>query len=293
MELVSDQLPPLRILPLRFTLRSAGLNFPGFSGGFWHGGLGMMLSKHSPHAFQKLYQTEPESRLYALLAPMKKQVAVGELFEMRITLFGHGTDHALAVTQAIAELGKTGLRPGGHYELVEASVIEPKCETKFISEQEGFLAVPNAISAEEYLLAESFQVDQCKIQFTTPLRIKEGNELCRRAPDFGQLLRRIFSRLDQIAHVSEAMPPIRKSLRASLFEQAKSIEIESSNVSPFGIERRSARSGERMQIDGLLGAVNYAGNMNDILPWLRLAGIAQLGGKTAFGFGGIEIEVNQ
>jgi len=27
------------------------------------------------------------------------------------------------------------------------------------------------------------------------------------------------------------------------------------------------------------------------LPWLQLARLAQLGGKTAFGFGGLEIEV--
>ena len=281
----------LRILPLRFKLRSKGMGFPEFSGSAWHGGLGMMLAKQSPHAFQRLYQTAPESRLYALLPPMQKQFAASELFELRITLFGHGTDHALAVTQAIAELGKTGIRPGGHYELIEASVIEPKRETRFISAQDGFLSVPCARAVDEYLIPEPYPIEQCHIQFTTPLRIKEGNNLLRKVPDLAQFLRRIFSRLDQLAHVAEEIPPLAKTLRIALYAQAENIEIKSSNVTPYGLERRSARSGQQMQFSGIVGAVSYVGEMQHLIPWLRLAGIAQLGGKTAFGFGGLEIKV--
>lgn len=36
---VDSNLAPLRILPLRFVLRSSGMNFPEFSGSVWHGGL--------------------------------------------------------------------------------------------------------------------------------------------------------------------------------------------------------------------------------------------------------------
>jgi len=41
----------------------------------------------------------------------------------------------------------------------------------------------------------------------------------------------------------------------------------------------------------LTGQVDYQGDMRRSLPWLRLAELIQVGGKTAFGFGGIEIEI--
>ena len=282
-------LKPLRILPLRFKLRSAEMRFPEFSGSSWHSGLGMVLAQHSPEAFRRLYQTNPESRLYALLPPMSNRISADEQFELRITLFGNGVDNALAVTQAIAELGRIGLRPGGHFELIEASVIEPVGESIYLSAQEGFIAVPHSITANDYLVVQTKQIEHCRIHFVTPLRVKDGNDHLRNAPNYPQLLRRIFGRIDQLAHVAEELTPLAKNLRDNLYQEAEQVEIMASSVEPHGIERRSARSGQQMQFSGIVGSVDYVGAMQATLPWLRLACIAQLGGKTAFGFGGITI----
>lgn len=285
-----NKLIPLRILPLRFILRSTGLKFPDFSGSIWHGGLGMMLAKHSPTAFRLLYQTDPESRLYSLLPVMSLHIPEGERFELRITLFGHGVDHALAVTQAIAELGRVGMRPGGRYEMIEAGTITPEQITPFLTEQEGFLSIPSAYAAYELLTSVPQQLEQCRIQFVTPLRIKEGNDLLRGVPRYSQVLHRIFGRLDQLAHAAGEAPPLPKTQRAELFAEAERIEIKTSNITAHRIERRSARSGQQMQLNGIVGTVNYEGEMKHTLPWLKLASITQLGGKTAFGFGGIKIK---
>lgn len=287
-----NEAQPLRMLPLRFLLRSAGMNFPEFSGSAWHGGLGMTLAQHAPQAFDRLYQTAPESRLYALLPPLAQRIAGGEPFELRITLFGHGTEHALAVTQAIAELGRSGLRPGGHYEMLAASSIDPQGETPFLTAQAGFIALPHTRAAQEYLPPVASPIPACRIQFATPLRIKEGNDLLRAAPGYAQLLRRTFGRIDQLAHVAGETPPLAKNLRAELYAQAERVQIQTSTINAHRLERRSARSGQQMQFGGIVGAVEYTGEMQTTLPWLKLARLAQLGGKTAFGFGGIEIETS-
>lgn len=253
----------------------------------------MVLAKQSPHAFQHLYQTAPESRLYALLPPMSKHIAAGEDFELRVTLFGHGTEYALAITQAIVQLGKEGLRPGGHYELIEAAVIEPQTETTYLSGQYGFLAIPHISTANEYLSPEPHPVDSCRIHFSTPLRIKEGNDLLRKAPTYTQLLRRSFSRLDQLTHVAAEITPLAKNLRSELYEQAEQVEIKSSTITAYGLERRSVRSGHQMQFSGIVGTVDFFGEMQSTLHWLRLASMTQMGGKTAFGFGGMEIEIGK
>jgi len=100
-----------------------------------------------------------------------------------------------------------------------------------------------------------------------------------------------MSRIDQLAHAAQADTPLPKSERAGLFAEAEAVNIASANVIPFTIERRSARSGQQMQFEGLTGQVDYQGDMRRSLPWLRLAELIQVGGKTAFGFGGIEIEI--
>ncbi len=286
-----SEIRPLRILPLRFILRSEGMNFPEFSGGAWHGGLGMILAQHSPEAFRRLYQTNPESRLYALLPPTVNHVPANQQFELRITLFGHGVELALAVTQAIAELGRVGIRPGGRYELIKASMIGPESEADFLSAQDGFIAVPQIFAAGEYLIAAPNNPEGCRIQFVTPLRIKEGNDLLRTAPSYTQLLRRIFSRIDQLAYVADEAPPLAKTLRNELYDEAQRVEIKASAIVERGFERRSARSGQQMQFVGFTGSVDYVGAMQATLPWFTLACFAQVGGKTAFGFGGLEIKV--
>lgn len=283
---------PLRILPLHFLLRSEGLYFPEFSGSTWHGGLGKILAQNSPAAFRKLYQTSPESRLYALLPPMQQQFPKGAIFELRLTLFGHGVDHALAVTQAISDLGRIGLRPGGNYLMLEAGALAPEGKATFLSNDEGFIALPKSYCAKDFLPSSSLPVESCRIDFITPLRIKEGNDLLHAAPNYAQLLRRIFGRIDQLAHVAEEMTPLAKNLRTELYAEAERVEISASSISAHSLERRSARSDQQMQFGGIVGMVDYVGEMQSTLPWLRFARLAQLGGKTAFGFGGLEIDVS-
>ncbi len=282
---------PLRILPLCFVLRSLGIKFPDFSGSVWHGGLGMVLAQQSSTAFRCLYQRNSESRLYALLPPMQSSFSTGEVFELRLTLFGEGVEHALAVTQAIAELGRVGMRPGGHYEIIEANVVTPENAMCYMSARQGFITLPHAFFACDYLTKETQVVDACYVRLMTPLRIKDGNDLLCNTPRYSQILRRIFSRIDQLGHVAEATAPLVKNLRAELFEEAERVVIKASNIYPYGLERRSARSHQQMQFNGLVGTIDYVGAMQLTLPWLRLGSITQLGGKTAFGFGGLEVKV--
>lgn len=286
----SDESVPLRILPMRFVLRSGGMRFSGFSGSVWHGGVGMMLAQQSPTAFGLLYQNNPESRLYSLLPSMSTSIPAGETFELRVTLFGPGVDHALAIAQAIAELGRVGMRPGGHYQVIAAYLVRPEGDAIFLSEREGFIALPRAYAIKDYLQVMQPLATACRVSLVTPLRIKDGNDLLRTAPGYAQLLRRIFGRLDQLAHVAGEATPLAKSGRDALYEEAALVATETSSVRAHGIQRRSARSAQQMQFDGIAGAVDYTGLMQYTLPWLKLGCITQLGGKTAFGFGGLEIE---
>lgn len=279
---------PLLITPLCFKLRSSGIHFPAFSGSIWHGGLGGVLSQSAPIAFQSLYQTPLNARLYALHPAFATQLAAGETFELRVTLFGAGVKHALAVTQAIIELGHEGLRPGGKYTLETASVLTPTGATVFLSRQAGFVDFPLSFEVTKYLTGTSPEpVMQCQVCFTTPLRIKEDNQLLRNAPSCIQLLRRIGGRLDMLAGGDAHL--LSKEERDALYAAAAQVKTQAATIKLETLERRSARSGQQMKLEGFVGMVEYAGEMRRVLPWLKLAQLTQVGGKTAFGFGGLAV----
>lgn len=283
----------LRILPLSFKLRSLGINFPAFSGSIWHGGLGMQLERHAPEAFRKLFQCSPESRLYALLPPVEKIIPSGSLFVLRVTLFGSGTESALSVAHAIAELGRVGLRPGGHYEVLGMQSFSPEGVNDLITEKQGIVALPQASSMADFISITPSPEKSCRIQFKTPLRIKEGNDFVRSAPSYAQLIKRIFGRVDQLAHAAGEITPLEKKLRGNVLEEAEKISIRTADLREESLIRRSGRSNEQMQFSGITGSVNYAGPLQHSIPWLQLASLIQLGGKTAFGFGGVQIAISE
>lgn len=280
----------LRILPLRFVLRSQGIRFPAFSGSIWHGGLGNMLAVRAPEAFRILYQTEQDARLYSILPTREENLPAGAEFELRVTLFGPGVDCALAVTQAVMELGRTGLRPGGNYDLIRAEGMGIGQNVPYMTDVDGFIGLPCAWSVSEIIALQPPQASAVNVHFITPARIKFGNDLLRQAPTMEQLIRRILGRLDQIGFSANETVPLEKIYRSEIFEEAQKIVLSHAQIEPMQLQRRSARSLQQMQFEGFIGATAYTGCIDKTLPWLHLASLIQIGGKTAFGFGGISIE---
>jgi hypothetical protein len=282
---------PFPIAPLRLTLRSAGLAFPGFAGSYWHGGLGSMLQRHFPATFALLYGGHDDARLYALRPPPGERFPPGSRLTLQLGLFGAASEHLLACTQAIARLGEAGLDPAGCYRLEQASVLLPDTAAVFYTADEGLLQPPPISDFSDWL-ALRLAPPQIGVRLLTPLRIKEGGDLLRRAPDYSQLLHRLFGRLDQLAHVIGSAPPLAKSERAALFAEARQVALLAADVRWQQLDRRSARTQQQMSFGGLLGELQFAGELTQTLPWLVAGQQVHIGGKTAFGFGAYQIQID-
>jgi len=277
------------IAPLQFTLRSAGIVFPGFSGSLWHGGFGEMLKRQFRHAYDLLYGGDNEARLYAILPPVAHELSEGAIFDLRITLFGPATIHALACTQAIAKLGERGLDYAGCYRLEAASTIGPRGPVPFYNVDEGLIAPPEAFDLGDYRW-ESKEIRRLRVRLLTPLRTKEGNELLRDPPTYEQLVHRLIGRIEQLAHVGGMPSPLPKTEHAPLLAKAKDVLLVDNALCRSDLSRRSGRTRQQMSFGGFMGELLYAGDFEQTLPWLAAGRWLQLGGKTAFGFGGIEVE---
>jgi hypothetical protein len=277
------------MLPLRFALRSRGIRFPAFSGSIWHGGLGMVLAMTAPQAFGVLYQTDSDVRLYSPLPPAEEVLPAQTVFKLGITLYGAEYEYAVAVTEVIAQLGHRGLEPGGRYELLRAELITPNGPVLLADASHGLLRQPEPGAAHDYLDTASRSMGGCTLRFATPLRIKESNHFVTSTPSCEQLLHRTLGRVEQLAYAAGEASPLFRAARTAPLAEAQRVEISKSRLSTIQIQRRSARALQQIQFSGLTGTVECCGTMALTLPWLKIATLTQVGGKTAFGFGVIDI----
>jgi len=291
----------MQVLVLRLTLVSGGMGLPAFAGSVWHGGLGAVLHEESPQAFATLYQVGEEARLYSLVPPAGGAWPARQRRQLQVSLFGPATAHGLAVMQALVRLGAVGLRPGGRFEveIIESVPLGGQGTPQLLyTARGGLLAVPAPAELEAawaHALAQQSRSLPASLEMhlLSPLRIKEHNQDLRVAPTCGQLLRRVLSRAEQLAHASGVELPWLRKGRADWLAQASTVALAQSNVAWQPLERRSARSGQNMAFGGLQGSLTYAVVPPAVGAWLLMAQGLQVGGKTAFGFGGVAVAAAQ
>ena len=279
------------ILPLRLHLRSHGLTFTQFSGSMWHGALGKVLHEKHQDAFATLYTVADASRLYSMCPPNAQHIPAGEVFIMQITLFGNATTHAWACINALREIGKNGLYQCGFFSIDAVEWVSSdglKCIEKA---QQKINTDILAGSFFNYMDEAKFLDHQIlKVQLLTPLCIKNANMPLKQAPNFSQLLRRSHSRAQQIQFTCNSSKKSIEQGKQVIFDVAEPVKLIYANVRWVEIERRSARTGQSMHFGGLVGDMLFQGEIANAMPWLHMAQYLQLGGKTAFGFGGIQVD---
>lgn len=280
--------PSITLVPLRLQLVSDGLRFPAFSGSVWHGGFGQALARRFPEAFHLLYGGQAETRLHSLRPEPGETYPSGSRLTLELSLFGHAGEHVCACTQAIAQLGESGIDPAGHYRLTHAAVRTPLGDIEYFTAADGFTRPPPTTDFRDWLPARPAPA-AIELTLLTPLRIKEGGEIVRQAPSYAQLLHRLIGRLEQLAHVTGGRAPFTADERAQLLAAAQDVRLTDAALRWSEIARRSARTHSQMHFGGLLGRLGFAGELDSTLPWLLAGQHVQIGGKSAFGFGAYRI----
>ena len=289
----------MNVLVMQMTLRSRGMELPVFAGSVWHGGLGCQLNRVAPTAFASLYQVSDEARLYSFIPPEGGHWPPGQDRVLQLSLFGPACDHAMAVVQAVAELGDVGLRPGGKFVVEAVHTLTPDgqpLQTIFTSAR-GLLTLPVACdftpawaSVHQQTLSQPADV---LLQWRSPVRIKEQNIQLHQAPSCLQLLRRTLGRVEQLAFACNTNLNWVREGRSQWLSEAAAIASRSHDepMHWMDLERRSARSSQSMYFGGLVGEVSYAQVTPAVRAWLHMIQGLQVGGKTAFGFGGVQVSL--
>ncbi len=288
------EFPDFPVERIRFKAGSFGLSLPDYAGGVLRGGFGLALRRVSQAAWNDLFGNDREDSLfvpYMLVPPIavapadSHKYGAGDTFEFELRLFGTAIAHHAACIQALELLGKLGLgRERGRFALLGASHIRPEEPEPFKLAAPTWMT-PNQLHvsgmASDWLRPCSTPVESVQINLETPLRLKHEGHLLGQAPDFSVLWRRLYARIALAA----GSPVIETRQRQTMNEIAASIRCLSTQVHWQDWTRYSARQKSEMLFGGLLGTLQYRGDLSPFLPWLSLGSVLGLGGKTTFGLG--------
>jgi hypothetical protein len=129
-------------------------------------------------------------------------------------------------------------------------------------------------------------VSRLTIRFETPTELKTGGRAVER-PEFGVLASRVRDRISTLRALYDD-GPLTIDFR-EFGERAELIRMTRCNIHRVETSRRSARTGQTHSLGGFVGEAEYAGDLAEFVPYLRVAQWTGVGRQTAWGKGALVV----
>lgn len=302
----------LEYLPLRVSLTAlVSGELPPFLGSTLHGVIGHMLYALDKEAYEYLYvngnhqQGQQDTvKPYVIISPRMEQGIMGarELtarqmpaVSWRPITFERGSELSfklLLIGDAVryAPVVVTALQNIGHYGL--GAKRYPFMLNRIIHEREQRLAWQDGTLYPAGLYPAALRwhtlngVTGTSIRLCTPLRIRRNGKLLNELT-FSTLMRNITNRIDALTQRYGGWADGEEIMR--LQRLAENVHTVRSELRMVSLERYSNRIREKMDFGGLMGTVEFEGELTDFVPWLYSAQILHFGRNTTFGMGEVEV----
>ena len=131
------------------------------------------------------------------------------------------------------------------------------------------------------------RADGVVVSFLTPTELKNGESLAS-APEFAVLFARIRDRLSTLRALYGA-GSLDIDFRA-MAARAGDISMVRSELKRLKTNRHSSRTGQCHQLGGFLGETEYAGQLDEFIPYLKAAQWTGVGRQTVWGKGELSVE---
>ena len=205
-----------------------------------------------------------------------------ESFAFRLTLIGHAIDYLPYFLVSFRELGEIGIGKGrGRFQLTQ--VLTDGEESIYDGDTQMVHNRNNALSFDDIQQeAESLPTDQLTVHLLTPTRITHEGQITDKLP-FHLFWRRLIGRISALGyfHCGESLALDFKGLIA----QAETVQTVQSGLRWHDWTRYSSRQNQKMQLGGLVGSVDYAGDLAAFLPFVALGAFLHVGKNATFGLG--------
>jgi hypothetical protein len=224
-------------------------------------------------------------------------LAAGEELEFGLILMGRAIDYLPYLVYAVQEMAQRGLGKGrAKFALSSVSALEstgirhPIYDdvTQRLDESADLVSdLSQLIDDRLDQLQASWNDDQLKIRFITPLRIKIRGDLQPQA-NFELLVRSLLRRISMLMSV-HGHQPLELDFNG-LLELARAVAVRSSSLRWWDWGRYSARQETVMKLGGIVGEAEFAGDrLQEFLPLMVAGEHLRIGSATSFGLGKYEL----
>ncbi len=217
---------------------------------------------------------------------IKTHYKKGESFDFPLLLFGKANDCLPYFIYAFEQMGEIGIgrRIKGKRPAFKLNSVTADGNLVYSSEdnkiREGVFL--QDLIVENYLS----EVRGLELILQTPLRLKFENSLQADLP-FHILVRAMLRRISSLHNYHEnGEPPLDYR---GMVERAQSVKISESSLEWFDWKRYSSRQDRSMLMGGMIGKVNYSGELGEFVPLIKFCEKVHIGKQTSFGLGKIKI----
>lgn len=269
--------------------------------------LGCLLRGVCPYAY--VFETSPPEgsavlrnlkdvpRPFVIEPPedYRTEYTPGEALEFGLVLIGRGVEYLPFFIAAFKELGRTGIGPlragfdlvrveqlKGTYRHVVYDADSSPGTLNLQPVKEG--CVYRRDVAEE---AARLPLESVRIEFLTQTRLKADDEMQSR-PDFDVLVRSILRRVSSLAYFHHGVA-LDLDYR-ELIERARQVRTVIDRTRWVNWVRYSNRQDASMNLGGVVGWADYAGDLSPFRELLIVGQLVHVGKNATFGLGRIRVK---
>jgi hypothetical protein len=206
--------------------------------------------------------------------------------EFGLVLIGRAIDSLPHLVFVIDDMGKRGIgQPAVPYRMLTVSDGGRVDGAVIYRGAEKILTRPaEALRIEDLCQANDAHVRRLALEFFTPLRVKKFGDYQATGSrlTFASLVDLMVGRLAALAHCHGAGE---WTAPEAWGEAARKVDVVGNRLWLQRLERYSSRHRKRLPLHGLVGTLEFRGELAPFLPLLRLGEVLQIGAGTAFGLG--------
>jgi len=230
---------------------------------------------------EEKYKIEEIPKPFVIEPPQmqKKYYNGGESLIFNLILFGEAMKYFPYFFLSFIKLGEIGLgKLKTKFKIDKVREDFPNKKEIYNSKEENL----KSLEAKEKIIFNKKGVKKVKLIFITPAKIKHNGKLLKKL-DFPVLIETILRRaylLSKFWCGYDGVYDIK-----GIIEKSKEIKTEIEDLRWHDFERFSTRQKRYLKFGGILGEINFEGNLKEFLPILKIGSIIHIGKNTSFGLG--------
>lgn len=296
-----------------------GLSLPAYKGSTLRGGFGnafkriscslrdtecrsCLLRSNCPYAY--IFETAPPPgsealrnyenvpRPFILEPPLESRThyGTGEKLRFNLILIGRAISYLPYFIVAFREMGEMGIgRMRKKYRLADIWAVNPINNESEIVYHAGDqlvrnvnLAVHSDIGNIPDVSNDIPTIRQVNLEFQTMTRIKFEEKFVQQV-EFHMLIRNLLRRLSSLTYFHHGWEL--ELDFTGLIERAAKVRLVKDDTRWVDWERYSSRQENKMNLGGVVGRVEYEGDLGEFMPLLRLGELVHVGKGAVFGMG--------